>query len=74
MNRPPLDLLTLDNANATVQLLGFGETVATAAWRVTLDDGRVRLDLNAKKRPKYFAHALGAVKALRRATAIGGVL
>ncbi len=66
-HREPMDLSKLTDANATVQLCGFGETLFNAAGRIVPTDAGFALELEGKKRAKIYPLALTAVRKLRKA-------
>lgn len=66
-HRQPMDLAKLTDANATVQLCAFGETLFNTAGRIVPTPAGFSLELEGKKRAKVYPFALTAVRKLRKA-------
>ncbi len=66
-HKQPISLAGIDDANATVQLVTFGETLFNGAGRITPSDAGFALELEGKKRAKVYPLAITAVRKLRKA-------
>lgn len=63
----PISLDKLTDANATVQLVAFNETLFNTAGRIVPSPRGFTLELEGKKRAKIYPLAITAVRKLRKA-------
>lgn len=71
MNTQPIDITAMPDGPAN-NLLCWNEPVMTPAGRILpLPDG-MSLQLEGKRRPRFFGTAKAALRALRKATVVSG--